>query len=69
MPIERRGAFIEVTDGDGKRNIVRISAIQCVFDVDEFREEAYLTVAGRTILIRASLDEMRDALLMEAPTR
>jgi hypothetical protein len=37
-------------------------AIQRVSDVDEFREEAYLTVAGRMILVRASLDEVRGVL-------
>jgi hypothetical protein len=63
MPIERYGAFIEVIDEDGARNIVRIAAIQRACDVDEFKEEAYLTVAGRVILIRASLDEVRDILV------
>lgn len=63
MAIERIGAFIEVIDEDGMRNIVRISAIQRACDVDEFREEAYLTVAGRIVLIRASLDEVRDVLV------
>jgi len=62
MPIERIGAFIEVIDEDGMRNLVRITAIQRVCDVDEFREESYLTVAGRAILVRASLDEVRDVL-------
>ncbi|WP_296709423.1 hypothetical protein [Rhodoblastus sp.] len=68
MAIERIGAFIEVIDEDGMRNLVRITAIQRVCDVDEFREEAYLTVAGRMILIRVSLDEMRE-VLMEAANR
>ena len=37
MAIERVGAFIEVTDEDGMRNLVRIAAIQRVCDVDEFQ--------------------------------
>lgn len=69
MPIERIGAFIEVIDEDGMRNLVRVNAIQRVCDVDEMRQEAYLTVAGRVILIRASLDDIRDVLLTEIPTR
>jgi hypothetical protein len=65
MAIERIGAFIEVIDEDGMRNLVRITAIQRVCDVDEFKEESYLTVAGRPILIRASLDEVRKVLSVE----
>jgi hypothetical protein len=68
MAIERIGAFIEVIDEDGLRNLVRITAIQRVCDVDEFQEESYLTVAGRAILIRASLDEVRKVLSVE-PSR
>jgi hypothetical protein len=62
MAIQRNGGFIEVVDEDGLRNLVRISAIQRVCDVDELRQEAFLTVAGRPILIRASLDDVRDLL-------
>lgn len=69
MAIKRIGAFIEVIDEDGMRNLVRIAAIQRVCDVDEFQEESYLTVAGRAILIRASLDEVRAALLFERSGR
>jgi len=57
MPIERVGNhFIEVLDEDGLRNLVRINAIQQICDVDELREETYLTVASRTILVRTPLD-------------
>lgn len=63
MGIERVGrGFIEVQDEDGNRNIVRINAIQQACDVDELREEAFLTVSGRTILIRAPLDELKEVL-------
>ena len=55
--------FIEFIDDDGNRNLVRVAAIQRVCDVDEMQSEAYLTVAGRTILVRASFDQIRDALL------
>lgn len=60
MPIRRIGqAFIEVQDENGLRNIVRISAIQVAVDLDELREEILVTVGGRTIPVRASLDELR----------
>ncbi|WP_294534855.1 hypothetical protein, partial [uncultured Rhodoblastus sp.] len=36
--------------------------IQRACDVDEFKTETYLTVVGRFIRIRASLDEFRDVL-------
>ena len=63
MAIKRvsRG-FIEVVAEDGLRVLVRINAIQQASDVDEFREEAFLTVAGRTNLIRSSLDELKEVL-------
>jgi len=63
MAIERIGAFIEVIDDDGMHNLVRITAIQRVCDVDEFQAESYLTVAGRMILVRVSLDEVRELLI------
>ena len=63
MGIERAGwHFIEVQDEDGNRSIVRIKAIQQASDVDELREEAYLSVASRTLLIRSSLDELKEVL-------
>lgn len=67
MPIRRIGqAFIEVQDENGLRNIVRISAIQVAVDLDELREEILVTVGGRTIPVRASLDELR--LILEEQT-
>ena len=60
MTIEILGnGFIEVLDEDGMRNLVRLNSIQRICDVDEIRDESYLTVAGRTILVRAPLDELR----------
>lgn len=67
MPIRRIGhAFIEVQDESGLRNIVRISAIQVAVDLDELREDILVTVGGRTIPVRASLDELR--LILEEQT-
>ena len=55
--------FIEFTDDNGNRNLVCVAAIQRVCDVDDLQTEAYLTVAGRMILVRASFDQIRDVLL------
>lgn len=63
MSVTRLGRhFIKLLDEDGKRMIVRINAIQQASDYDECQREAYLTVAGRTIAIRASLDEVEEIL-------
>lgn len=63
MGIERYGHFIEFRGEDGIRYVARVSAVQLLSDVDELAAEAYVTVAGRTILVRSPLDEFRDALL------
>ncbi len=61
--------FVEVRYEDGNRNVVRINAIQQACDVDDLREEAFLTVSSRTILIRASLDELKEVLEIEPSGR
>jgi hypothetical protein len=65
MAIERVGHFIEFLGEDGVRNLVRINAVQWLCDTDETAEETFLTVANKTILVRAPLDELRDAILQE----
>jgi hypothetical protein len=65
MAIERVGHFIEFLGEDGIRNLVRINAVQWLCDTDETAEETFLTVANKTILIRAPLDEVRDAIVQE----
>ena len=67
MGIERYGHFLEFQDQDGIRYIARLSAVALVADVDEMAAEAYVTVAGRTILVRAPLDEVRAVLLDDGP--
>lgn len=63
MALSRVGRnFMKFLDEDGNRVIVRINAIQQASDYDECQREAYLTVAGRTIAIRASLDELEEML-------
>ena len=63
MSIERYGQFIEFRGEDGIRYVARITAVQLLSDVDEMAAKAYVTVAGRTILVRSPLDEFRNALL------
>jgi hypothetical protein len=69
MAIERVGyQFLELTDSEGRRNIVRIGSIQCISDSDEMHDECFLTVANRTFLVRAPLDEVRELLSGPAPS-
>ncbi|WP_158811441.1 hypothetical protein [Beijerinckia sp. L45] len=63
MAIERVGQFIEFIGDDGIRNVVRVTAIQWLCDSDEIADETFMTVANKTILVRAPLTEVRDALL------
>jgi hypothetical protein len=67
MSIERLGQFIEVEGEDGVRNVVRVNAIQLLCDVDELREETFMMVANRTILVREPLDEIREVLAEVSP--
>ena len=62
MAFQRVGQFIEFKGESGIRFLARISAIQLVSDVDEMAAETYVTVAGRTILVRQPFEELRDAL-------
>lgn len=67
MGIERIGrGFIQVEDEDGNRAIFRIASIQQMVDADEFQQETFLVVAGRTFLVRASLDDLK-ATIAEEP--
>ena len=61
----RGGQFLEFIGDDGVRNIVRVSAIQWLSDTDECRDETFITVANRTVTIRAPLDHVREALAFE----
>ena len=63
VDVERIGHYIEFRGEGGIRYIARVSAVALVADVDEMADEAYVTVAGRTILVRAPLDELRAVLL------
>jgi hypothetical protein len=62
MGIKQHGGFLELGGEDGVRNLVRINAVQWLCDADETREETFLTVANRTILVREPLDQIKLAL-------
>lgn len=63
MAVVRVGPhFLKMLDDEGRRVIVRMSAIQQACDYDECQRETFLTVAGRTIPVRIPLDELEYAL-------
>jgi hypothetical protein len=63
MTIERVGLqFLKLTDGEGRRNIVRIGSIQIASDTDEMRNECFLTVANRTFVVDVPLDDLEEML-------
>ena len=69
MAIERNGSFVEFVGDSGLRHMVRVTAIQCVSDSDEMANETHLTVANKTVLVPAPLDEVRDALMEDGRPR
>lgn len=60
--VSRSGAYLLVVDDEGRRHLIRRSAIMLVSDEDPVGDTSLLTVAGRTIRIPASLDVVVDAL-------
>ena len=69
MSIEQHGRFLELVGEDGIRNLVRINAVQWLCDADESRQETFLTVANRTILVREPLDQIKLALSSKTTRR
>ncbi|MGD0634226.1 MAG: hypothetical protein ABSA13_08115 [Beijerinckiaceae bacterium] len=69
MAIERVGPFIEFVGDNGLRQIIRVTAIQCIGDSDEMANETSLTFANKTVLIPAPLDEVREALMEDNHTK
>lgn len=62
MDIKQHVGFLELIGEDGIRNLIRINAVQLLCDVDEAREETFVTVGNRTILVREPLDQIKLAL-------
>lgn len=54
--------YLMVTDQDGLRHVIRISAIQLASDGDLCRDSTCLVVAGRTLSLPVSLDWMIESL-------
>jgi hypothetical protein len=65
MKINRNRSYLEVTDADGCRHLLRIGSIQWLSDVDICRNETLLTASGRTIHIPLELDVLKE--LLETP--
>ena len=62
MTLSSTGRWLMVEGENGIRHLCRVSAIQMISDIDELHEESYLVIAGRTVLVREPLDELRDEL-------
>ena len=63
MSIERYGPYIEFRGDDGIRYVARVTSVALVADVDEMAAETYVSVAGKCILVRTPLEQIREALL------
>lgn len=56
---ERVGTFIVLRDITGRRHALRSNAIVGISDSDDLQDETVLTIqGGRTLLVRASMDEV-----------
>jgi hypothetical protein len=62
VTVKRSRNYLEVTDADGCRHLLRIGCIQWLSDVDTCRNETLLTASGRTIHIPLELDVLRGLL-------
>ncbi len=60
--VSRAGAYLLVIDDEGRRHLVRRSAVLLVSDEDIAADTTLICVAGRTIRIAVSLDVVVDAL-------
>jgi len=60
--VNRAGGFVLLVDDAGRRNLVRLGAIQMLADCDEVRDTTILVVAGRAITVPRPLDEILAAI-------
>lgn len=58
----RTGGFLLLFDDAGRRNLVRLGAIQMIADCDEVRDTTVLVVAGRAITVPRPLDDILAAI-------
>ena len=58
----RAGGFLLLVDDAGRRNLVRLGAIQMLADCDEVRDTTILVVAGRAITVPRPLDDIHEAI-------
>ena len=59
---DRAGGFLLLVDDAGRRNLVRLGAIQMLADCDEVRDTTVLVVAGRAITVPRPLDDILAAI-------
>lgn len=58
----RDGAYLMVVDADGRRCMIRITAIQFAVDGDATHDTTIIVVAGRMIVVPESLEAVLDAI-------
>lgn len=50
--------YIFLTDQDGTRHLIRVSAIQFLSDADQCRDSTVITISGRPIVTPVPLDDL-----------
>ena len=50
--------YVVLSDIDGLRNVIRVSAIQMLSDTDQCRDSTMAVVAGRVLTIPLPLDDI-----------
>ena len=63
----RAGGFLLLVGDAGRRNLVRLGAIQMLADCDELHDTTVLVVAGRAITVPRPLDEILEAIEHHQP--
>ena len=58
--------FIEVSDLEGARHIIRVSDIERVADADIMRNESVIVVSGQPLMVRTPLDAIRAVMFPQA---
>ena len=56
--VRRDGAYLMVVDTDGRRCLIRITAIQFLVDGDALQDTTIIVVAGRLIVVAEPLEDV-----------
>lgn len=54
--------YLQLTDSDGIRHVIRISAIQLLSDADACQDSSILVVAGRSLSVPIPLDRLLSSI-------